>query len=337
MGAIELLHRLAAKSATETVNPYADFTITSHIIEHPVFVDATRQIALLHLRKKQAGVFGGLLITGQSGSGKSTLARSYQEYFPRDESGDRTIIPVLTVAVPESPTVKSLAEAVLIALGDPNAAKGTKEEKTHRVKHYLKECKVELIIFDEFHHFLDGGRFSQALNVTDWLKLLMDDAAIPIVLLGLPRSIQVLRLNPQLRRRFSSPFYLRPFSFGSRLRQLEFRGFLKKVHSSLPLECPPLHEANLAKKFYFASHGLVDYIARIIDRAVWIAGDIGAPGLSEKLLAESFRETVWRDAPDNLNPFEPKASLRYLDKPGEPFQAWEDAPRELTGKRGRRK
>lgn len=337
MNVLELLHRLAAKSATDTINPYANFTITSCVIEHPVFVDATRKIAFLHLRKKEAGVLGGLLITGESGSGKSTLSSSYQEYFPRDDTGDRTVIPVLMVSVPESPSVKSLAEAVLIALGDPNAAKGTKEEKTNRAKHYLKECKVELILIDEFHHFLDGGRLSQALSVTDWLKLLMDDTAIPIVLLGLPRSIQVLRLNPQLRRRFSSPFYLRPFSFGSKFRQLEFRGFLKKVHATLPLECPPLHEANLAKKFYFASHGLVDYVARIVDRAVWIAGETRAPGLSESILAESFRDTVWRDAPDGLNPFEPNATLRYLDKPGEPFQGWEDAPREITVKRGRRK
>jgi dephospho-CoA kinase len=313
-------------------NPYADFSVRRTIVEHNSFCDALRRVTTLHRRGLDAGVPGGLLITGQTGSGKTTLAEFYRAYFPRQDLEDRTVTPVLVVTTPESPSVKSLAEAVLIALGDPAAAKGTTEEKTRRIFRYLKECRVELLIIDEFQHFYDSGKKSQAMKVTDWLKNLFNIANIPVLLVGLPRSVMVVRMNPQLQRRFSSPFYLKPFRFDTAKERVEFRGVLKKIHGTLPLPCPELHEANLAHRFFMASCGLFDYLAKIIDRAVQIAGEEGHKELIQKHFARAFKEEVWRDVPDKLNPFNPKSILRPLTKLGEPFEIW-DAPDQYVHKR----
>ena len=305
-------------------NPFANFTIRKTIVEHPSFREALKKIADLHQRGLQAKVAGGLLITGQTGAGKTTLIEFYRDHFPHHNETDRTIISVLVVTTPESPTVKSLAEAILIALGDPAATSGTAENKTRRIFKYLKECRVELIIVDEFQHFYDSKKVSQARKVTDWLKNLFNIASVPVVLVGLPRSVMVIRMNPQLKRRFSSPFYLKPFGFKTQYEIRDFRGVLKIINNDLPLESPELHERNLAKRFFYASCGLFDYIAKIIDRAVLIAGEQKQNRLSLEHFSAAFIDEVWRDAPKELNPFNEKTKFRPLTKIGEPFEIWDD-------------
>ena len=313
-------------------NPYANFTVRRTIVEHTSFCDTLRRVATLHRRWLDAGVAGGLLVTGQTGSGKTTLVEFYRDFFPRQDLEDRTVTPVLIVTTPESPTVKSLAEAILIALGDPAASSGAAKQKTARIFRYLKECRVELLIIDEIQHFYDTGTKTQTKKVTDWLKNLFNIAKRPVLLVGLPRSVMVVRANPQLKRRFSAPFYMKPFGFEEPTERAEFRAVLKAIHATLPLPCPELHEANLAHRFFIASCGLFDYLAKIIDRAVQIAGEEGHKELTQKHFARAFKDEVWRDVPGRLNPFTPKAVLRPLTKLGEPFEIW-DAPEQYVNKR----
>lgn len=306
------------------VNKFANFSIRKTIVEHPSFRDALKNIADLHKRGLQAKVAGGLLVTGQTGSGKTTLIEFYRNHFPSRIETDRTVTPVLIVTTPESPTVKSLAESILIALGDPAATSGTAENKTRRIFKYLKECGVELIIVDEFQHFYDSRKVSQARKVTDWLKNLFNIASIPVVLVGLPRSVMVVRMNPQLKRRFSAPFYLKPFGFESVKEIKNFRGVMKAIQKELPLPSPELHEANLARRFYYASCGLFDYVAKIVDRAVLIADERNHKQLTMRHFAMAFQDEVWREVPKMLNPFYENGELRKLTKIGEPFEIWDD-------------
>lgn len=325
MGAFDALHKVIQPHVAGVLdNPYSGFSVKRSIIEHPGFCRALKEIADLHQQYLETKTCGGLLITGQTGSGKSTLLEYYQTFFPARNEPERRVVPVLLVTTPAAPTVKNLAEAILVALGDPAASKGTAEAKTTRIYRYLKECKVELLVIDEFQHFFDRRKVSQARNMTDWLKNLFNEAEIPIVLAGLPRAYAVIRMNPQLQRRFSSPYYLEPFGFETKEQQKEFRAILKAIQSTLPLPSVELYEANLAQRFYFASLGLFDYVAKVIEKAVKLAGELKIERLNAGLLAQAFADKVWREVPKRLNPFEQKAILRPLNKRGEPFEIWED-------------
>lgn len=304
-------------------NEFASFTISSKIVQFPAFREAVKLVTELHERGINGERGGGLLITGQTGSGKTTLLNFYEQWFPRYEEAYATIIPVLVVVTPDFPSVSTLAEEILASLGCPAPTKGTARDKTLRIYTYLKECRVELLMLDEFQHFYDSKKIAEAKKVTDWLKNLFNHARIPVVLAGLPRSVMVVRSNPQLKRRFSSPYYLKPFEFSNAEDQKNFRAVLKSVHRSLPLECPPLHDVELARRFYYATHGLFDYLRKIVDQAVWTAGARGRKYIDVADFKSAFNEEVWRDAPVNLNPFSPNAVLRILNKPGEPFEIWD--------------
>lgn len=312
------------------------FTLQNQVIEHPKFTLPIREIARLHERGKVAGVADSMLLVAQSGTGKSTALEYYEERFPRTETQRGTRIPVLRVCTPESPTVKTLAEAVLVAMGDPAAARGTGSAKTNRIIHFFKECGVELLLIDEFHHFYDGRQAAESKRVSDWLKNLINMVGIPVVLAGLPRSIAVVNANPQLRRRFGAPHYMQPFGFDTQDERLEFRGVLHGIQSRLPVPCPDLSEANMAQRFYFASHGLLDYVVKIIDDAVSrFCPDSGEP-LTQQAFEAAFKRTIWLDAPDHLNPFSQRAHLRLLNRTLEPFDIWDDISRYTSTEGGQK-
>ena len=95
------------------------FTLRRDVLQHPRFNAAVREIARIHQRGRSAGVAEGALFVGQTGSGKSTLLRFYADRFPRSTGGEAAKIPVLVVETPESPSVKDLAEAMLMHLAIP--------------------------------------------------------------------------------------------------------------------------------------------------------------------------------------------------------------------------
>ena len=94
------------------------------------------------------------------------------------------MVPVLYASVPVPATCKSLVTALLTAIGDPAAQKGSQIVQTLRLKRYLDACCVELLILDEFQHFQDRDSHRVLKTVSDWLKLLMDETGVPIVLTG---------------------------------------------------------------------------------------------------------------------------------------------------------
>lgn len=296
------------------------FSIRYRIISYPRFKEALELITRLHVRSLNTDHHGGLLITGLSGAGKSTIRNEYEGRYPRKDLGEVTVIPVLTVDTPAGPTVKNLAESILVALGDPMSHQGSAEHKTHRIYYFLRLCKVELLLIDEFQHFVEHAKRNETLRVTDWLKNLINQARIPVVLFGLPKSEEILRLNVQLARRFSARYYLRPFNIENEEDIVEYRGVLKVIEKELPLPSVTLSTSAMAKRFYFATYGLIDYIGKIVDGALLLALLEKSAIVTEKHYAEAFKEEVWRDVPDKLNPFTSKGSLRPLTKTNEPFE-----------------
>jgi hypothetical protein len=196
---------------------------------------------------------------------------------------------------------------------------GSAEQKTQRIYHFLKRCKVQFLLIDEFQHFFEHGRRNEVRRVTDWLKSLINNAAIPVALFGLPECEQVLQLNGQLARRFSSRYYLRPFGFESEEQILEFRGVLDAVEKLLPLPSASLSSMDMAQRFYYATYGLIDYVCKVTDGAIQLAYQSQCKKLDVHLYAKAFEEEVWRDVPDGLNPFTANDELRPLIRPGEPF------------------
>ncbi|WP_082012103.1 TniB family NTP-binding protein [Burkholderia sp. A9] len=290
------------------------------LIPHRQFKDVVARLQhVLDLSRHGADPRHTLLV-GESGTGKTWIARYIRSILPESESENTHIKPVLVVETPTSPTLKSLAQAILVALGDPLASLGNAEVKRLRALALMRQCRVQMLIVDELQHFLDHGSHNSPQSVADWLKSFVEDARIPCLLMGLPRSTAILTLNEQLRRRFSARIELAPFSIEREEEEIEFRTILNALDEMLPCQRRSgLAEPEIARRIYMATNGLIGYVRRLTTGAFELMVAANQPSIDRSLLQQAFVQEIWRGGQNELNPFHPKFSFRRLDQPGEPF------------------
>lgn len=316
----QLFQRFAPVNRTDGLSTEYGFKLQMEPIPHRRYREGMFRMAELHQRRRRFGMGGGLLLTGPSGAGKSTMVRAYHANFARQYLPERTIVPVLLVSVPSSPTAKSLAGAILQALGQKKAHRGTAPEKTAWIYDLFVRCRVEMVLIDEFQHLFYPPTLNAFRDVTDWLKNFLEDTKVGMVACGLSAAEQVVNSNEQLARRFSERIRISPFALEDANDFQEFRGILKALQALLPLPTElPLYEANLARRIYIGSYGLFDYVVKVLEGAVSVASIAGLESIDCQVMAEAFRQRIWRDVPERLNPFHPESPLRALDRPGEVF------------------
>jgi hypothetical protein len=245
-----------------------------------------------------------LLITGQQGAGKTTLRRTYARRYPRRATREGISVPVLDAAIPVPATVKHLVTELLSSLGDPVPDKGTVVTQTRRLKSLISECRVELIILDEFQHFIDRDSNIILVTVSNWLKDLLNETGVPMALIGMPYSDVILHANAQLERRFGMRVSLDPFGWKTSERQTEFRTFLNYLDEKLPfLRRSGLADPEMAMRVFCATEGVTGYVMKLIRRAAALAIDERRECLEIDVLAWTYDERLSARAPDRVNPF----------------------------------
>ena len=243
-------------------------------------------------------------IIGESGSGKTTIISYFASLHPRVDHKWGLEVPVLVAKVPARPTVKSFAETLLYQLGDPLWSQGNTVKKSIRLRELLKRCCVRLLALDEFQHFVDVRQANILNDVADWLKEQVEEARLAIVVAGLPRCLEVLRQNEQLRRRFGATLRVGAFRWDIKEDRTTFRAFLRAVKEQLPeYDMPDLSDVDMAFRIHYASYGLIGYTMKIIRGAARIARSHPRRQITMRTLSQSFSEHVWSERLDHPNPF----------------------------------
>lgn len=290
-------------------------------ILHPLFAEAFERLGDFHRLCQEGAAPRHLLLVGDSGTGKTSVLRSFSDRHPARQTEEGPRLPVVYVRVPASPTIRGLAEAILIALGAGVQMRGSAQEKTNQVVELLRGCQTELLMLDEFHHFVEAGR-KVFEEVTEWLKILIDTAAIPTVLAGLPECELILRSNEQLRRRFAARVTLMPIGLSTSRDKTLFRDVLHAWDTQINLGRPlwGLAEWERVRRMHYASNGLMGYASKIILGTLVSMVSTGTAELDDALLEQAFTRYVWSDGVGELNPFNQTFVFRRLTQEGEPFE-----------------
>lgn len=311
--------------AALSLGRFTGFSLRSHVLRLPQLIDTQCRLARLHEYVIRNHSGGGMLLVGAAGIGKTTIIESYAAMFPRDESTEITQVPILLVDMPSAPSVKSITEALLHNLGYRRYRSLDAERKSLILRDLLKQCGVQLIVIDNFQHLENTTSVREARRCIDWLKSLADLRGLGLVLVGLPEVEAGLNIRADIQRRFAHRIYLYPLSAEIEGEWDVFRGLLRSLQKLLPLPTEtPLHEANLARRFWFATYGVIDYVAKLLESAVMVAQELGLECITQEVMAEAFRRSIWPHAPAKLNPFVTQAALRQLDAKGEPFHLSRD-------------
>jgi hypothetical protein len=159
---------------------------------------------------------------------------------------------------------------------------------------------------DEFQHFQDRESLRVLKTVSDWLKVLMDETGVPIVLAGLPYSHTVLddENNEQLRRRFALRIELAPFGFNTSRERQDFRRFLSVIDEKLPLaERSDLADPATAFCIFEATDGVVAHVMKLVRRATVIALESRREKLTMEILSLAYEQRLAANNPGKPNPF----------------------------------
>lgn len=287
-------------------------------ILHPSFERCLNKIEECQNDSKMSAEPFCMLITGEPGVGKTTLCKEYEKRHSRMELDEKTLIPVLLARIPIPATPKNLVSTLLTALGDPIADKGTTYNQTKRLIKFLKECEVELIILDEFQHFIDQDSDKILYTISDWLKQLINETGIPIILVGLAQSVKVLKANSQLKRRFSMQDGLANFKWLKKsdnkksetenvkekkkqvTKDNDYRAFLKAIDEMLPLaEDSHLAGQSIAYRMWKATQGNVARTMKLVRYATRLALKNGEEKVTLALLEEAYEKLFAGDSAQN--------------------------------------
>lgn len=201
--------------------------------------DIIQQIDLVREDAKRSGYTNDpecIFVTGESDAGKTTLISHYESLNPRVDEGIFTRVPVLSAKLPDSTHPKPIPKKLLRRLeGDENAdvRKGDKDDLTETLRCQMNKAEVELVILDEFQHFIETASRTVIHKNGNWLKTFIDETKRPVVLFGMPWSVEILNTNIQLSNRFGPRFSLDTFTKDT---FDDFAGFVLRLEKRLPFE-----------------------------------------------------------------------------------------------------
>lgn len=292
------------------------------VIRHPHFEHLSIRLNDVLTDSRTSGVGKGIAILGPSGVGKSTLLKVFAGAVDAEmRSGFSK--PVVVADIPSAPTNKSIASAILAAMQDPfaYAPRHSAEEKQKRIVSLFNELDTRVLVLDEGQHLTERRRSVQ-YETADWIKNLLNATNVMVVFAGLPTLEQFIHGNKQLRRRFSASHRYEPFSLSDPMSVRNFMGVLHAFQSQLPVSSINLTNQDVARRLYFASCGLIDYLVKVLERAVSIATSRESGDIHMGVLAQAFLNEVWSTAKPARNPFENGFDMRPLTFSGEPFEGY---------------
>ncbi len=286
------------------------------IVLHPRFREAVNLLNRCHQGSQLGGEPTCGAILGASGIGKTSVVDHYCRLHPPQETETATRQPVLKVTLQPDARPKGIAADLLLALGDPAWSSGTVQTLTNRAVCLLRQCGVELIVMDEFHHLFDADRAKVMTKASQWLKVLIVNTGIPVVVCGMPEAEYVLSAE-HTERRFKERLSLHCFTWRTPQGRREFTGMLKKLDETLPLaKTSGLAERETAGRLYLACRGVPDYLMTLLRGAVTEAVERGSECLELEDLARVFEQKLaqQRVLAEQANPFIGKLDQGALDR-----------------------
>ena len=260
------------------------------IITHPAFTALLAELDRCHLYAHHISTSNPpcLSILGATGAGKTTLIEEWltRQKYRRSETISGSLRPYLYVSVPAKASIKGTAAAFLTTLGDPNPGRGTQWNMVTRLYALIKSCQVRMIFVDEFQHILNRDTQRVLNDVADFLKDLINQTNIPMILVGQPGEAEpILQTNPPLSRRIGSPRYLKPFPW-ERSEPCTISAFctlMESIDQELPLDPSGLSEPDTAFRFHYATDGYLGWIMQVVRHAAYLAIETGCSTLTRPL------------------------------------------------------
>lgn len=173
-----------------------------------------------------------MLLVAPSFNGKTSILEHFTGLHPPDLDplGESSVCPVIMVEAPSTPDASALWSRILDALMAPYKPTASKDQKYAQVKLLIRSLGVRMLIVDEIHHLISGGKIRQQ-EFRNALKSLGNETKIVIVAAGIEDAYNAFASDPQMSSRFTPeqlPLWKADLDFGGLLSTMERRTPLRK-------------------------------------------------------------------------------------------------------------
>lgn len=290
----------------EDVGEKLDALNDMHLM-HRTFSYALSRIEERRVRSAYEDKPKSLMILGPTGGGKTTLAETVMMQHKHRQIRTDGILkrPIVYCCVPSPASAKSLGQVLLQTLIPGLRATGTATELRESIVKNVQTMGVELIILDEVQHLSEAKGDSTIRKAADWLKLLSDASKIPMLLLGIETSRNLLTYNEQLRRRVPEVIELSPYTPGYDDDVEAFREVLVNIDEKLPFDKRSnLADPQIAKGLMKVSDGMIGLLVEFVREAAIIAISLEHNKILKSDLHEAFVRTIQSSKPNLKSPFQ---------------------------------
>ncbi|MBC3941184.1 ATP-binding protein [Sphingomonas albertensis] len=216
----------------------------------------------------------GRRLSEVSQAGKSKMLTVFRDRINQSPMADGSVPNphrVLYFELKGSQTLKMLCVMILQKLGDPHWNEGNGDDVQERVRVFLRQRGVQLLIIDEVQHL--AGDSQNKMDITDELKLFLDAGIVPVVFAGNEKSKKFFERNEQLCARLGRPLELTPLSGGLAHDRVLFKTFCRDLDAAMVAKSITRASSNLSEKVALkgllaASRGRVGRVVRIVEVAM---------------------------------------------------------------------
>lgn len=173
---------------------------------------------------------GGIRVIGPTGTGKTFLRRHLVARHPIVDDGFRRIVPVVAIELESAPNTRQIGERFLESIGYPFTRRKTAAQLRDICVSAVRQLGIRIFVIDEFQHVAEGRRKNTVREITDWLKLFVQDARVALITMGTEVMEQAFPPGSQLGSRLSALVVLQ------RIKPEQFRTLLKSYNASLPVK-----------------------------------------------------------------------------------------------------
>lgn len=202
----------------------------------------------------------GMLLWGPPNNGKTSIARQFQEKFNAKKPNieGKTLHPVVFVDCPPKANVSSLCEEILTAVGAP-IPRGRGAVTLRTVVEVLIACECKVLIIDEIHNGLIGGRDSVE-EFRNTLKYFSNTLRVPLILIGTEKAKSFMQGDAQFSSRYE-PYELKAWS-----NDKDFAKLLFGMSTASSLDRKQFSKVAIVDVFHAKSSGYTGEAWRLISR-----------------------------------------------------------------------
>jgi hypothetical protein len=259
------------------------------IVEHPQIKIIFNDFDELRQNRKFQIDQQCMLLTGDTGTGKSHVINHYKRRVLASQTYSKSTIPVLVSRISKGKGLEATLIQVLSDLdlfgSSQRKKRGEKTDLTKKLIGSLINANVELLIINEFQELIEFKSRQERQYIANELKLISEEAKVPIVLVGMPWA-ELIAEEPQWSSRLVRKRKLDYFSIQKDSKY--FRQYLMGLARKMPFDTPPnLEDRHITTAIFSACRGENRSLKHLLSESLKLAL-ISNENLEKKHLALAF-------------------------------------------------